>query len=405
MKHLVPRSLRVAFLLSYSSVAHANLGVVLLTVFILALAGLNMLFVPGLLNGLVVSSDTKVKDTYAGDIVVESATQNPLIVSAADLVKRIESLDGVVAATTRNAIGAELTSNNDRANCMVTGIVPGLEERVFTTNQYLIEGSFLVDGDTGIVLGVQLAGADKTDIELFSRSLKTVHAGDTVTVSYANGVVKSYQVKGIFQTEFIQTDLQAFISESEFDAVSPAAKGNAGSIRIRIAGEEGISTVEEAIKSLRSGLRVSPWQDYAGIMRSMTDSFSVINAILDVVNILVAGTTVFIVTYIDVTNKRKQIGIQRAIGITGAAVLQAYLIRAIFYAVVAMVVAGLIFWYVIMPIEARYPFRFPFGPVYLSIGSPEMARAFVILLAASLVAGSVPVWMSLRIRLLDAIWG
>jgi putative ABC transport system permease protein len=398
-------TLRVAAFLAYSSVARANAGVIILTVLILALAGLNLLFVPGLLEGLVASSDIKVRDTFAGDLVVESATENPLIQDPSNIINDISRIEGVVAATPRNTIGAELKLGNERTTCTVSGIEPETEPSVFTIDRFMIEGSYLTKDDADVVLGIQLAGADKENIELYSRSLKHAHAGDTITVTYANGIARNYKVKGIFRADFIQTDLQALISEREFESVNPAARGMAQSIRVKTSGKPAIDGVREAIIAIRPGLRVFPWEDYAGIMRSMTDSFNVINTILNVVNVLVAGITVFIVTYIDVTNRRKQIGIQRAIGITPGSLVLAYLLRVAFYAVVAIGIAWLGFVFVIMPVEARFPFHFPFGPVYLAFGSHSLLRASVILMCSAIVAALIPVWMSLRVRILDAIWG
>ena len=174
---------------------------------------------------------------------------------------------------------------------------------------------------------------------------------------------------------------------------------------VKTVDEASIAPVSALILQARLGLRVSPWEDYAGIMRSMTDSFSVINTILNVVNVLVAGITVFIITYIDVTNRRRQIGIQRAIGITPSSIVMTYIFRAVFYALVASAIAGLAFLYVAMPIEARYPFHFPFGLVYLVFGAQNMTRASLILVASALVASFLPAWLSLRIRIMDAIWG
>jgi putative ABC transport system permease protein len=399
------RTLRVAAFLAYSSVARANAGVIILTVLILALAGLNLLFVPGLLEGLVASSDIKVRDTFAGDLVVESATENPLIQDPSKIINDISRIAGVVAATPRNTIGAELKLGNERTTCTVSGIEPETEPSVFTIDRFMIEGSYLTKDDADVVLGIQLAGADKENIELYSRSLKHAHAGDTITVTYANGIARNYRVQGIFRADFIQTDLQALISEREFESVNPAARGMAQSIRVKTSGNAAIDGVREAIIAIRPGLRVFPWEDYAGIMRSMTDSFNVINTILNVVNILVAGITVFIVTYIDVTNRRKQIGIQRAIGITPGSLVLAYLLRVAFYAILAIGVAWIGFVFVVMPIEARFPFHFPFGPVYLAFGWHSLVKASVILMSSAIVAALIPVWMSLRVRILDAIWG
>src|SRR4030043_2800 len=120
----------------------------------------------------------------------------------------------------------------------------------------------------------------------------------------------------------------------------------------------------ERIASLRDGLDFQTWDETAGLVESMTESFILINQILNVVNYLVAGITVFIVTYVDVINRRRQIGIQRAIGIKSHSITISYLIRALFYALVGLIIGILAIKYVIIPVEPRHPSEFPFGPAY-----------------------------------------
>ena len=400
------KSLKVAGFLAFTSIRKGNPGVIILTVLILTIVSLNLLFVPSLLNGLVTSANDKLKNTYAGDIVIESDTDDPLISRADDLCRRIRNIPGVQAVAPRNSLGAEVSFENHRVNCVVNGILPEQEKSVFTVDRWLIEGSYLETGDRDqILLGAQLAGAEDPDLELYSRSLKTVHAGDEVEVVYADGVSKNYTVKGIFYTEFIQTDLQAFVSEKEFEAVNPMVTGKASSIRVKIYDEAAAGDIISRINRLQDGLLILTWEDYAGIVRSMTDSFNVINTILNVVNVLVAAITVFIVTYIDVTSRRRQIGIQRAIGITRSSIGVAYLLRGLFLAIIAAIIASLLFLYVVMPVEASHPFRFPLGNVYLVSGFPYLARAALILVGAALVAAFLPVWLALRTKILDTIWG
>jgi ABC-type lipoprotein release transport system permease subunit len=201
------KSLKVAGFLAFTSITRGNLGIILLTILILVLVTLNLLFVPGLLGGLVFSANDKLINTYAGDIIVESSSDNPLIRDIDELDASIEAMNGVKVATPRNSLGAEISIEDQRTNSVIYGIRPEKEKQAFTIYESIIEGSYLEDNDLDkILLGIQIAGADRPDIELYSRSLKTVHAGDTVTVSYANGVKKKYTVKGIFYTEFIQTD-------------------------------------------------------------------------------------------------------------------------------------------------------------------------------------------------------
>lgn len=400
------RSLIVASFLAIKSVVRGNAGVTLLTIAMLVLANLNLLFVPSLVDGIVFSANDKLIETYSSNIIIQAEGDNPVIRRVDELLAGIETIEGVIAVTARNGIGAQLSYDNERTNCTVRGVDPVRDAAVFDIPGAIFEGSYLEPREMGqILLGVQLAGADRTEIELYSSSLKTAHAGDRITVNFANGLSKQYEIKGVFYTEFIQTDLQAFVTDRDFAAVSPNANNRATQINVKIRDHREASRVIREIQTLRDELKYQTWEDTAGLVSSMTDSFNIIDSILTIVNLLVAGITVFIVTYIDLVNKRRQIGIERAIGITPLAITLSYVMRAVFYAVISVVLAGVLFLYVVVPIEARYPFHFPFGDVPLFVDGALLLRAAMIILGVAVVAAVLPVLRTLRIRLLDAIWG
>jgi putative ABC transport system permease protein len=400
------KSLKVAAFLALKSIVRGNIGVIVLTVFMLVLVTMNLLFVPGLISGATVSMNTILIRNYSGDIIIEPAGDDKVINHVDDLLSGIESIDGVVAASARNDINAYFTFEDERIGRVVTGIDPVRDGEVFDIAGSLIEGSYLDSRDRGeILLGIQLAGADQEDIELYSSSLRHVHAGDKVVVTYSSGLEKQYTVKGIFDTGFIQTDVQAFVTQLEFNSVMPNMNDKATSIRVKLKDGADPNRIIERIASLRDGLDFQTWEQTAGLVQSMTESFTLINQILNVVNYLVAGITVFIVTYVDVINRRRQIGIQRAIGIKSQSITISYLIRALFYAVVGLVIGILVFKYVIIPVEARHPFEFPFGPAYLLTQPSYTMRMAFILLVVSLAAAFIPVWRVMRIKILDAIWG
>jgi len=400
------KSLKVAMFLALKSIVKGNVGVIVLTIFMLILVTMNLLFVPGLINGANVSMNSILVRTYSGDIIIGPEGDKTVINHVEDLITRIESIDGVVAASARNDINAYIEFEDKRVSRVVTAIDPAREKEVFEVSKSLIEGKYLDTRDRDqILLGVQVAGGDREDIELYSSSLRHVHAGDKVVVTYSNGLEKQYTVKGIFDTGFIQTDLQAFVTELEFNSVMPNMYDKASSIRVKL--EEGADPqrVIERIASMGNNLEFQTWEETAGLVESMTESFILINQILNVVNYLVAGITVFIVTYVDVVNRRRQIGIQRAIGIKSHSITVSYLIRALFYAIVGLIIGILLFKYVVIPVEARHPFEFPFGPAYITTQPSYTARMAFILLVVSLTAAFMPVWRVMRIKILDAIWG
>jgi putative ABC transport system permease protein len=406
------RSVRVALFMAFKSIARGNIGITLLTIAMLVLVNLNMLFVPSLVNGIVHSANDKVITTYSSNIIVESTDDQPLMGDIRELASQIEKINGVTAVTYRNNLGATLstdvggTTDNEHTNCIIRSIPVDRDKRVFDIANSIIEGTYLDPGDSDqILLGVQLAGADRKGIELYASSLKKVHSGDKISVKYANGVKKQYHVKGIFYTEFVQTDLQAYVTDREFKSIYPLTDNRATVINVKIADDNQAQNIIADISRLRNNLKFSTWQDTAGIVLSMTTSFDIIKSILTLVNLLVAGITVFIVTYIDLVNKRRQIGIERAIGITPAAITVSYMLRALFYGLTGTVISYYLFIYVVTPLEASHPFHFPFGNVALFIGRGDIIQSFSVILGVAIFAAFLPVWQTIRIRLLDAIWG
>ncbi len=399
------KSIRVARFLTVKSIARGNVRVLALTIIMLILVYLNLIFTPAILEGLVDNVNDKVINTLAGDITVQSDATQPAIGNVNALISEIESIDGVVAASARNNLGADITYEGERITTVVYSIDPEQDKRVFRISEDLIEGSYLDAEDTDrILLGLQVAGADREDLELYSSSLRSVHAGDVVTVRYVSGVEKQYTVKGIFYCELIQTDIRTFITEKEFNSLNPLMADKAASIHVKTQKDVELEPIITQIAGIREGLKFQTWEDIAGVLRSMTVSMNQIIVILQIVALIVAAITIFIVTYVDLANKRRQIGIERAIGITPSAIVLSYIFRAVVYAVIGILAAALIFIYVVVPLEARHPFHFPFGDVFLPVNVSYLIRSALILCGVAVVSAFVPSFNTIRVKIIDAIW-
>ncbi len=402
-------SLKVSVFLAFKSITRGDWRVLLLTVSMLILVYLNLVFTPALLAGAVQNINEKTRDTLSGDLVVQS-DNTPVIAGAREMVSEIEQIDGVAGACSRNSLGAEVGHEGDRVICAIYGIDPTEDVKVFgKIADSVVDGSYLEPGDRNqVLLGAQIAGNDRENLELYPSSLKTVHAGDTVTIAYGNGQQKEYTVKGVFFTEFVQSDIRAFITEDEFNSLVPQMNDMATTIHVKLERHVDRDAVIEQIGQigLVSGqpLKFQTWEDALGVMRSMTASFDQIIAILRAIALIVAAITIFIVTYVDLVNKRRQIGIERAIGITSASIIASYIIRAVFYAVVSILAAALIFVYVVVPVEAVHPFHFPFGDVFLPVNVSYLTYSGLILCAVAIVSAFIPAWQTVRTKIIDAIW-
>lgn len=400
------RTFKVALFLALRSIFRGNGWLSLATIFILVLIFVNLIFTPTLLESVIGTANQQLRNTLSGDITVESSTPSGLITEANKLIDQINQIDGVKTATPSRTISAQLELGTERGTAEISGIKTDSFGSVFSIPETMIEGSFLSPDDTNqIVLGAQIAGAGKVNLELYADSLKNAHVGDTIKIKYANGVIKNYNLKGIYQTEFVQADLKSLITDTEFNNVMALSKDQASAINVKLKPDANQSVVNNEIQKLRTDIITRDWQQRAGFVRSYTDSLEVVNKILRSVALFVAFLTIFIVTYVDVVNKKRQIGISRAIGINSTTIILSYMLRALFYTVVGVTIGATIFIFGIVPLEAQYPFNFPLGDVYLKVNYGFIIRNVEILLVVSIVSAAIPAALAVRGKIVDAIWG
>ena len=397
------KSLSVSAFLARKLVLRSSWGLNFMAIFMILIVYINISFTSALLNGFIGTVNEKLIASQTGNVVVLPKGSDT-ISDATVLTENIRKINGVKGVTETKTVPAEISKGKEKSVAEISGVKPENYGDVFITPNNMIEGEFLTKDDRDkIVLGAQIAGAGISRLELYSDSLKDVHAGDRVTVSFPGGIKKEYTVKGIFLNEFFESDLKTFITSDEYSLIDPASKTEI--INVSLAKGVSESYAIDQIKKLRGDLQFRTWEERAGFVRGFTDTLKVVNRILIFLAVLVAAITIFIITYVDLINKRRQIGIERAIGITSPTIILSYQIRALFYTLIGSGLGASVFILVIVPIERAYPFKIPYGSVFLQVNYRFMGLVALLLVAVALVAALVPAWRTIKISIIDAIWG
>ena len=397
------KSLSVSAFLARKLVLRSSWGLNFMAIFMILIVYINISFTSALLNGFIGTVNEKLIASQTGNVVVLPKGSDT-ISDATVLTENIRKINGVKGVTETKTVPAEISKGKEKSVAEISGIRPENYGDVFITPNNMIEGEFLTKDDRDkIVLGAQIAGAGISRLELYSDSLKDVHAGDRVTVSFPGGIKKEYTVKGIFLNEFFESDLKTFITSDEYSLIDPDSKTEI--INVSLAKGVSESYAIDQIKKLRGDLQFRTWEERAGFVRGFTDTLKVVNRILIFLAVLVAAITIFIITYVDLINKRRQIGIERAIGITSPTIILSYQIRALFYTLIGSGLGASVFILVIVPIERAYPFKIPYGSVFLQVNYRFMGLVALLLVAVALVAALVPAWRTIKISIIDAIWG
>lgn len=399
-------SLRVGIFLSRRAITRGSHGIVVLTVAMMAVIYAELLFVPSLIQGATDHIELALRDNVTANVTITPAGSDVTIPDPAVLMAKVRSTPHVAAATATMLVGSQISFENRTNSWPVLAVDPASYARTFTSPRSMIEGHFLDPGATNeIVLGVGIAGAGRTRLATYGTSLQSVHVGDHVTVTLTGGVNHVFTVRGIYDTNFTEANISAFISSATGSRLVPTLGGKVSSIFVRT---DRVGVEQSVIRHLRKdvpGVDYKSWQSLAASVKDLTGSFNNIKSILNGVSLAVAAIAVFIVTYIDLANRRRTIGIERAIGISGPAITLSYLLKAIVFAVLGVLLGAGLFFGGAVPVVRHHPFQFTIGPVILSPTTTELRSDAVFLVVVAIAGALVPTWRTVRTRLLEAISG
>jgi putative ABC transport system permease protein len=399
------RSLRVAAFLSRRAIIRGNRGIVLLTVAMMAVIYAELMFVPSLIQGATNEIQQELREYVTSSIAITPSHSDLTIPGAPTLLNRVRANRGVVAATATSLAGSEVSFESRTNSFPVVAVDPTSYAKTFATPRALLQGSFLKPGaNDEIVLGIGIAGDAMPRVSTYESSLQNVRVGDRVTVTLSGGRTHVFVVKGIYETDLSEANDTAFITTATADRLIPTLRGSVTAIYVRTEeiGDEG--SIIGDLRGDHPRATFQSWESLSSSVKEITGSFDTIKSVLNAVSLIVAAIAVFIVTYVDLVNRRRTIGIERAIGISGPAIIVNYLLKAVVFAFFGVLLGAGLFFGAAIPLVRYHPFQFPIGPVTLSASSAELRSDALILLAVAVIGALIPAWRAMRIRVLDAVW-
>jgi putative ABC transport system permease protein len=410
-------NLKLGLFLAFKAVIKGNKWALVLLILVMAFSFVNLNFVSGLISGVMTTLDTQMINTMFANVVVGPEENKYYIEQSDSLEKKIEAVSGVAAISPRLNNTAfieykwkEKISANDKGksgNWQVIGIEPAKEEAVITLSKEVFNGQYLSESDNDkIVLGVDIAGGDKSQSSDFL-NLGGVNVGEKVRLTYPNGVQREYTVKGIFYAREVAADQQAFITRQEMTSVMGRDVFFNRASEILVKARPGIKDDELVAAIQASGISesVRSWKEYGGGMSSVVSTFEIIGSLIGSVGLVISASVMFIIIYINVLSRKRQIGILRAIGIPGIAITGSYIFQALFFAFAGTTVGFLIVNFGLLPYFSHSPLDLPIGLVGLTVKSSSIIISVVGLTVAGTLAGWIPSWTIMRQSIIKIIWG
>ncbi|OPY39055.1 MAG: cell division ABC transporter subunit FtsX [Methanoregula sp. PtaU1.Bin051] len=392
------KELKVAFLLALRALQRGSRSSVVLTVLIIAMCFTNMVFLPGLFNGIGQSITKQVVDYEVGNVLVSPKSGDKYVTDLDATLDLINGMPGVERATPHLSKSATLKYRQRLLGVSVRAISPNDEKYVSPLYTRMVAGSYLGDADTGeVIIGKPIAG-DPTikEEDEFQASLGGVRVGDSITIEYGNGYKKDYRIKGIYSTGWYQADNTVYVTMSDMELVEGAPIDYADYITVKAKPGYSEKFIKDELQQYGVSQKVQTTADLLSkSMGRALQSFAIINAVSLLVGIIITTVVLFIVITIKTLNSRRQIGILKAIGVDKEVIMHNY-----GFQVIIMAVLGISFGVIITSLLAVYmtyhPLVTPEWSATLYLTPLDLFTNSMILFLASIVAGYVPAWQVSR---------
>ena len=409
-------NLKLALFLAFKSIIKGSRWAPFLIVLVMAFSFANLIIAPSILAGVTATLDEQQVNSLFANIIIDPEEDKYYLDHAGQIESMVGQVPGVVGVSAHLNSNAfieyqwrEKESSSDRGksgNWSVVGIDPSQEVNTTTIREHIIEGSYLDSNDRDkIVLGIEIAGNEGAQSSSF-RTLGGVQIGDEVRLTYPNGTQREYEVKGIFRAREITADRSAFVTRKEMVSVlgRQVFHDRASQILVKIkqVGDEGRFIKEFEALGINGEIR--GWKEY-GWLGSIVSSFDIVASLINAIGLVVATIVMFIVIYINVINKKRQIGVLRAIGIKRDVIVTSYIFQSLFYAISGVILGWLLIHFGLEPYFISYPLDLPLGLVSLVIEPLTVQKAIWGLILAAVFAGFIPVLLFIRQSIINSIWG
>lgn len=393
-------------------------GTTILVIFIMTLTFLNMVVVSGILVGLIDGGNRANQQQYTSDVILTRRSGDESIPNTQRILQVLNNAPQVDTYSVRYGVGVtieggytnrtDFSKAGDTVGTMLMGIDIAREDELTHLSKYVKEGEFIRPDETGyILLGADTLRRYNAGFGDGFSSLDEVYVGDKVKVT-SGDKTKELIVKGIVDTKVGEVSMRAFVPTADLMSLADFSSLQAVEIAVRAA--PGYTGEQVKVMLMDAGFEPDAKIQTAAeaipdFLNQIKLAFGILGNLIGFIGLIVAATTIFIIIFINAVTRRKYIGIMKGIGVRGAVIRNAYVMQAMFYAIVGSVLASIITYALLVPAFEKHPIDFPFSDGILSAPIEGTITKFIILMIVTYLAGIIPAWLIVKKNTLSSILG
>lgn len=394
-------ALKTALFLAWKNITKSKKTLVII-VLVLSLSFLSITFFAAIIDGLKFTFEEKSINTLTGHVTVEPHNDETYIDNTEATVEKIEKLPQVTGVSSRLEKGATINDGDTQLAGQAMFINPIKEKTTSSFLSSIVEGRTLPEDTTDSVL----IGADlvkKYASEDDKKKKLDISTGDIIQISFTNGIKDEFKVRGIYETGSAFSDNYILFNKETYNSIFNKSDIST-SIIITLPQRGKELALKQDLIQIGIDEKINPWYTKINRIKQFTASLDITNKITGVIGLLTSFATIYIIIFINVMTKRRQIGILKAVGIEKNIILLSYVIQSMVYGVLGILL-GLFITGVFLLYLSYNPLIMPIGEVVPILTPGKILTASVSIFLASIAAGYFPSKKAADENILSAIFG
>ncbi len=280
------------------------------------------------------------------------------------------------------------------------GVDPMMERSASQVPNYLVSGRYLLPSDErSVVIGVTLA-------DLLSGLLydgKEISVGEEVRyISPLTGKARDYTVVGIVDTKYFHSNWSSYFPKKELEWLDNSKKDS--EIIVRLKDPSNIEDQRQVLQNELNGEKVFTWNEKEGYIFNIVMAIKFITGNISNLLIITAFVIVSVIIYINVSQRRRQIGIIKSMGAKNSFVVAIYMVEALVYFILSFLLAFLVFL-LIHIFFVNNPIPLLIGDFRTVIVKSDMVKIFFILILSTISGSMIPSYIAARTQIVNVLRG
>lgn len=332
------------------------------------------------------------------DLTVTDTSDKPFRDRALDQVRGMPGVQLAVGSFWR---GATLALPDDDQNLQIVGIDPDLDPQVRAYT--LAAGTMISNQDRTYTIVLVETFAEEHDIDL----------GDDVLLTLGPDREEKLRVVGLLTSDGLARWNNGAIGFVRLDTAQAIFDESKRLTQIDLVAEPAVATDSQALEALQEEMRATLGDDFsvdypAAIGQSITESMAGLRtglSIFSVIALFVGALLIYNTFAMTVTERKREIGMLRAVGATRGQVLRLMLIEASMLGLFGSLLGLAGGMLMAFPLIQLFSQGFG-GDIELNVYTvppASMVQGMLVGLVVTLVAASVPAWQAGRISPVEAM--